>query len=144
MGKSKKNRLIREIRTLRSWADHRSDGSTIPGEAFGMGCRVDFGFWLPASLKARDYDYTITCTPDGVELVIDTYTAINGPFTAETFDVDAWSDGYLTIMAKPASRSAYEMQHQIARLLLSGRAVTLEGAGVTLLGLKNVNAAEAV
>ena len=117
------NDITQEVAVLRGWSDKGYDGSTIPGEAFGIGARDSVFF--SDQLKATDYNFTITVEDGELELVIDTYTAIHGSMTfGDPFDVDAWHDGFLVFRA-PASRANFRELARIARRLLTGRMVTL-------------------
>ena len=117
------NDITQEVAVLRGWSDKGYDGSTIPGEAFGIGARGNVFF--SAQLKATDYNFRIAVEDGELELVIDTYTAIHGAMTgSDPFDVDAWHDGFLVFSA-PASRVNFRELAHIARRLLTGRMVTL-------------------
>lgn len=118
---------------LQSLSDKRIDGTSVPGEAFGIGARCDMAH-LPASLKAMDYFFTIVCTRAAVELTIDGYSARFGRFHTygDVFDTDAWEAGKVRLQASPPSRAAYKMLNQAARAALAGRDV-YSGRSVELL-----------
>lgn len=110
--------ILWEKRFLRGLAK-KSQGAPVPGEAFGSYCGDDLTHG-----DAADYNFTITMRGRSLELMIDTYMAINGA-TREQFDSTAWNDGFFVMTVQPATRGAYVFLHRAARMMLSGLDVRL-------------------
>lgn len=133
--------LQREITFLRGLVDRNMAGEAIPGEAFGIGARVDTPVWQSESMKFKDFCFTIRQHSGVLELELDTYTAINGGyFKPGEFDDDAWDACKIFIdSALPPCRDAYVHLHRAARMLLSGYDVRLADGtpeGTLVLGIK--------
>ena len=126
---------VKETQVLRGWVDTRGDGSVIPGEAFGIGARVDTPVWQSACMKSKDYPFSITVMEEVLFLELDTYTAAGLPAMGATFDVDAWDLGKLYLQANVISRDAFQELHRVARLLVSGANVRLND-GTVIFGVK--------
>lgn len=110
-----------EVAALRRWVQKRFDGTSIPGQAFGICMQTE----CLTGNRAKEYDFTITESNDILTLEIDCYTAMHGlSFTPDSFDVDAWEDAKLFFYV-PSSRVAYVELHRMARALLNGRDVRL-------------------
>ena len=108
-------RVIRETLFLRRLVEKRLDGSPIPGKAFGL----DLTNSVPA-LSAKEYLFSITVDPLGLELEIDVYSATHPEWKTSTdFDVDAWEAGKLRLVAAPL-RTNYQTLQRVARACLSG------------------------
>ena len=130
----------RESAFLLSLVDRNWIGEVIPGEAFGIGARVDM-MNQSGCMKATDYCFTIKQQGEVLELEVDTYTALYGDqFQAGDFDTDAWEAGRIFIdSALPPGRDAYTHLHRAARMLLSGYDVRLADGtaeGTLIRGIK--------
>ena len=138
-------RKNREIKVLRSWTDKRMDGSVIPGEAFGIGTRLDIWGWLPVSLKTKDYDFTITQESDGgLRLAVDSYEASGRAKQAgEDWDVDQWCEEHIIITSTTSNRIDFRYLSRIGRALVAGRNVEF-GNGLVVPGICKVGADRAL
>lgn len=117
--------VAQEVSVLRSWSDKSGDGSTIPGVAFGNGCRVDMGLWISERLKSKDYDFYIEQDGDRLSLVVDAYTASGRAEQAgEAWDVDQW-DAEKIYFSANFSRGGFHDLSSIGRTLVAGRDVVL-------------------
>ncbi|PZP57055.1 MAG: hypothetical protein DI604_35090 [Delftia acidovorans] len=133
-------KVICEKRFLRRLTDKRPDGSVIPGEAFGPACcRLDMWHWAAESLWGGDYVYCITVTDEGLQLAVDSYSAVVD-FRHAEFDVDAQEAGWIVIEVFRRDRAHYQFLHRTARMLLAGIDVRLS-SGEMVRGIRGLQGA---